>query len=125
MGIPCIAENAFNEIQISDEGAWDKETSFHRPHWAKTGYGWYDDGAKVERDEALGWFGRAGGKREAQQFGRRVEGVSQQPTKNSRGHSLFIIRNREAAFRDVENSGSGAAIAPGIVQDALAHAHRG
>ena len=125
MGITRVAENTFNEIQISDERTRDKETCFHRPHWAETGYGWHDDGAEVERDEALGRFGRAGGKREAEQFGWRVERVSQQPTKDGRGHRFFIIRNRQAALRDVENSGSGAAIAAGIVQDALAHAHRG
>ena len=43
----------------------------------------------------------------------------QQAAKNGRWDCFLIVGNRQAAFGDVENAGRGAAVAAGVVEDAL------
>ena len=120
MRIAGVAEDAFDKIKVRDEGARNEEAGLHGTLRREAGDGGAHHWAQVERNETLSGCGLGGGEGEPKKFDGRVEGVLQQAAKNGRGDRFLIVGNRQAAFGDVENAGRGAAVAAGVVEDALA-----
>ena len=121
IGIAAIAEDAFDEIQIADQASGREEARLHGLLRVGAGRG-ADDRAQQQRDEQAHLLVLIAGEGQGQHVpgGRRA--AAQQGREGLLGYRDFVGGNRQAAFDNVKNALGGAAVALGIVQDALRHA---
>lgn len=118
-GVASVAENRFDEIEITGHRTGGKKAHLHAFFRGETGNLGDDDGPEEERDVEVGWFGRGGSEGEDLKLLGGVHGC----LKNIVGYVFrdgsLVLGNRETALDNVENALSGATVLLGVVEDPL------
>ncbi len=121
-GSPALPKMASTKSRLpQDEAGGREEARFHGARGA--GFGRRaDDGAEEQGDEEARLFGLVGGEGQGEQVGGRIKGSLEEFCEGDFGDGNLVGGNGQAAFDDVEDAFGGAAVAFGVVKDALGNA---
>jgi len=114
-----VAEDAFDEVEVADQAAGDDEAGLHGLGAATSGHRRHHQRAQQQRHEAGRRVRLVRGVGQDHVFARRLHGQREQPGEHILADDDLVVRNGQAAFCNVEDTGGGAAVVGRIVQHAI------
>ena len=114
-----VAEDRLDEIEIADEVAGGEEARFQAELGTVAWDFGPDRGAEHQRDPAIGLILLAGGEGEFEQLLRRLHRHAEQADEGFARHLALVASNGEPTLHNVKGPGGGAAVAAGVVQNAV------
>jgi len=123
--VVAVAKDGLYKVEVADHGARGDEAHLVGLLLGEALDLGAGEGAEEERAVDLCLLLRVGSVGERHQLRGRVESRLEDPEESGLGHSLLLVRDGEAAVRDVEHARGGALVVLGVVQNALGDAVRG
>ena len=123
--VAAVAEDRFDEIEIGNQRTGDEEARFHTLFRNEAGHTRHDQRPQLQRNVTRRRHRLVGCEGQPHRFGRWIERQCEQARERQLGHGQLVVRNRQAAFDEVEDTGRRTPIARRVVQHAIAQAIAG
>jgi hypothetical protein len=109
----------FDEIEIGDQRAGHEEARFHALFGMKPGTPGTTSGRSSSETKHAAGTGSLAVNGKPHRFGRRIERQREQGGEGQLGHGQLVVRDRQAAFDEVEDAGRRAPVVAGLCSTPL------